>query len=176
VEVRRRTESDLDACVALAAVVKAVDDYPPHLPHELLRFVVGSDSIDAWVAQEEGNVVGHVALNRTTSDEVMALAGQVLGKPPEALAVVARLFVAPTRRGEGTGARLLRTATVAAVDRGLAPILDVATHFKPAIALYEKLGWRRVGSVTVTFLEQDLHEFVYVGPGQVPTGRWVLGR
>ena len=106
----------------------------------------------------------------------MALAGQVLGKPPEALAVVARLFVAPTRRRAGTGARLLRTATAAAVSRGLTSILDVATHFRPAIALYEKLGWQRVGSVTVTFLDQALHEFVYVGPSQVLTDRSILAR
>jgi GNAT superfamily N-acetyltransferase len=106
----------------------------------------------------------------------MALAGKVLDKPAEALAVVARLFVAPGHRGKGTGARLLHTAAVAAAERGLAPILDVATHFNPAIALYEKHGWHRVGSVTVTFRDGDLHEFVYVGPGQAPTHRSAVGR
>lgn len=81
--------------------------------------------------------------------------------------MVARLFVAPTCRRAGAGGRLLQAATAAAEARGLAPILDVATHFMPAIALYEKHGWTRVGSVTVPFSDRDLHEFVYVGPGQV---------
>lgn len=162
--VRPRIAADLDACEALAAVVRAVDGYPPHLPQQLREFVASPEALGAWVAEDGAEIVGHAVLNRTTSDEVMALASEVLDTPAEALAVVARLFVAPRSRRHGAGGQLLRAATAAAEARGLTPILDVATHFQPAIALYEKHGWRRIGSVTVPFRDRDLQEFVYVGP------------
>lgn len=174
-DIRRRTDVDVDGCEALAAVVRAVDGYPPHLPQELRQFVASPDAFDAWVAEVDGHIVGHVALNQTTSDEVVAHACEVLNKPAESLGVVARLFVSPAYRRAGAGGRLLQAATEACNIRGLTPILDVATHFEPAIALYEKHGWRRIGYVTVAFRERDLHEFVYVGPGQV-VGSTVLVR
>lgn len=167
VDVRPRIDSDLDGCEDVAAVVRAADGYPPHLPHQLRQFVASEDALGAWVADDSGQIVGHVALNPTSSDEVLALACAVLHKPPAALGVVARLFVAPSRRGQGTGGRLLRVATAAALRRGLVPILDVGTHFAPAIALYERNEWTRLGAVTVTFRERNLDEFVYVGPGEL---------
>jgi GNAT superfamily N-acetyltransferase len=166
-DVRPRIDSDLDGCEDVAAVVRAIDGYPPHLPHQLRQFVASQDALGAWVADDDGQIVGHVALNPTSSDEVIDLACAVLQKPAAALGVIARLFVAPSRRGQGTGGRLLRAATAAAVSRGLVPILDVGTHFTPAIAMYEKHGWTRLGAVTVTFGDRDLPEFVYVGPGQL---------
>ena len=166
VDVRPRIDSDLDGCEKVAAAVRAADGYPPHLPHQLRQFVESPNAFGAWVADDDGKIVGHVALNPTSSDEVIALACEVLHKPAAALGVVARLFVAPSHRRQGTGRRLLRAATAAAAARGLVPILDVGTHFKPAIALYEKHGWTRLGAVTVTFGDRNLDEFIYVGPGQ----------
>ena len=165
-DIRPRTDSDLDSCADLAAVVRAADGYPPHLPDHLRQFVASPDALGAWVADDDGQIVGHVALNPTSSDEVIAFACEVLDRSAAVLGVVARLFVAPSRRGRGTGRRLLRAATEAAEARGLVPILDVGTHFTPAIALYEKHGWTRLGAVKVTFGERDLDEFVYMGPGQ----------
>lgn len=166
VHIRSRAASDLDACEALASAVRALDGYPPHLPHELRSFISTSDAFEAWVAEEDEQVLGHVSLHRTSSDEVMALACKVLGARLDALGVVARLFVAPARRGQGIGGDLLMRATAGALARGLSPILDVATHFKPAIALYEKHGWVRIGQVKVAFRKRHLNEFVYVGPGE----------
>src|SRR5262249_41595635 len=111
VHIRPRTEADLDGCEALVAVVRAVDGYPPHLPHQLRQFVASPDAVAAWVAEADGEIVGHVVLNRTTSEEVMALACAVLDRPAESLVVVARLFVAPPYRRAGTGGRLLQAAT-----------------------------------------------------------------
>jgi GNAT superfamily N-acetyltransferase len=164
VHIRARAERDLDGCAALAAAVKRRDGYPPHLPTDLRQFVAGIDVVEAWVAEVDGEVVGHVGLHRTTSEEVIEMACRELGVEPAALGVVARLFVAPARRGEGVGGQLLAAAASAATVRGLRPILDVGTMFTPAIALYEKHGWTRIGQVTVPFRDLDLHEFVYVGP------------
>jgi hypothetical protein len=45
------------------------------------------------------------------------------------------------------------------------PILDVAVQLSPAIALYERRGWTRLGRVTVALSDCTLDEFVYVSPG-----------
>ncbi|MDQ3107671.1 MAG: hypothetical protein M3Q68_07700 [Actinomycetota bacterium] len=50
--------------------------------------------------------------------------------------------------------------------RGFAPILDVATHFTAANALYERAGWRLLGCVAVDIGggRDPFDEFVYVAP------------
>jgi GNAT superfamily N-acetyltransferase len=162
--VRPRSDGDLDRCADLARVVQQRDGYPPHVPSELRRFIAPPDAIAAWVAESTAEIVGHASLHRTSSDEVMALASQVTGRPAEELGVVARLFVSPAARRSGVGLSLLSTATADAVARGLWPILDVGAHFAPAINLYEKCGWVRAGEVAVPFRGQTLREFVYLGP------------
>jgi ribosomal protein S18 acetylase RimI-like enzyme len=45
------------------------------------------------------------------------------------------------------------------------PILDVVDRFAPAIGLYERAGWRRLGTVKVQLPDgTDLREHVYVAP------------
>ncbi len=167
--VRTRTEADLNACVQLAEVVHRVDGYPPYLPGDLRSFVASPGVIEAWVAERNGEIVGHVALHGRSSDAVMALAAGVTGRPPDRLGVVARLFVAPAARRDGVGELLLGTAASAAVELGLWPILDVAAQFDAAIRLYEKCGWRCAGRVTVHFGDAtSLDEVVYVAPDPGP--------
>ena len=56
-------------------------------------------------------------------------------------------------------------AAQAAHDRARWPILEVATHFDAAIALYERAGWTRAGRVNVHFRDAEpLAEYVYIGP------------
>jgi hypothetical protein len=63
------------------------------------------------------------------------------------------------------GRQLLRTAAAEAAGRGLTPALDVSTSYASAIALYEREGWRRVGTITVAMPDGDpIDEYVYVGP------------
>jgi len=169
--VRTRTEADLNACVQLAVVVHRVDGYPPYLPGDLRSFVASPGVIEAWVAERNGEIVGHVALHGRSSDAVMALAAGVTGRPPDRIGVVARLFVAPAAREDGVGGLLLGTAASAAVELGLWPILDVAAQFDAAISLYEKCGWRCAGRVTVHFGDAtSLDEVVYVAPDPGPEG------
>ncbi len=164
-EVRVRREDDLDSCERLARVVHAVDGYPPRLADDLRHFVAARGAIGAWVAESDGNIVGHVALQRTSSEVVMALASQATRRPPDRLCVVARLLVAPTDRGRGLGGHLLATAAEAGLARGLWPILDVASHFEPAIRLYAKSGWACAGQVTVHLPRSEpLDEVVYIAP------------
>ncbi|CAN5296759.1 hypothetical protein BH20ACT3_BH20ACT3_07090 [soil metagenome] len=163
--VRGRTDDDLDACERLAGVVHRVDGYPVYLPDDLRSFIATPDAHAAWMAEHHGEGVGHVALHPRSSEVVMALASEVTGRPPERLGVVARLLVDPAARGLGVGRALLAAATDGAGERGLWPVLDVATHYGPALRLYEACDWVRAGQVTVTFRHGGtLDEYVYLGP------------
>jgi GNAT superfamily N-acetyltransferase len=162
--VRRRTEEDLDDCQRLMLEVHAVDGYPHLLPADPRPFIASADALATWVAEEAGEIVGHVALHRRNVAEAMAVASAYLRLPPDQLGVVARLFVSPEVRRAGVGRALLRVASEEAVDRGLWPVLDVAPDFVAAITLYETCGWIRAGKVIATFGANSLEEFVYVGP------------
>jgi GNAT superfamily N-acetyltransferase len=165
--VRSRTASDLDACIAVARVVHDRDGYPPYLPKgDFTRLLVSDDALAVWVAAADAEIVGHVALHRHSTPAVMTLATNALGCNEARLAVVARLLVAPERRREGIATRLLDTAVAHARGSGRIPILDVWTGLPDAIAVYDRLGWRRLGPVAFTPSEQDpMQEIVFVAPG-----------
>jgi GNAT superfamily N-acetyltransferase len=163
--IRERREEDVTACTRLAQLVHDLDGYPPYLSGELRDFMQSPDAIGAWVAEFDGDIVGHVALHARSSDAVMGLASAASGHPPGRFGVVARLLVSPAARQGGVGRALLRTATVHAVELGLYPVLDVVTRFLPAIALYESCGWIRAGVVTIPLPDgTSVDEFVYLGP------------
>jgi ribosomal protein S18 acetylase RimI-like enzyme len=163
--VRDRADADLAACADLAAAVHESDGYPHYLPGDLRSFIAASSAYQAWVAERDGQVAGHVALHARTCGSVMELASEALGRPPEGLGVVSRLLVSPDARGERIGRALLETATQAAIARDLWPILDVSVDLTAAIALYERCGWVRAGQVCVRFSDGNgLTEWVYLGP------------
>jgi GNAT superfamily N-acetyltransferase len=151
--------------------VHRVDGYPPRLADDLHAFMTSPGAIDVWVAEHDGQIVGHIALHTTSSVEVMELASCATGQPAAQLCVIARLLVAPTVRRTGVAQTLLATATHAAHARGLWPVLDVATQFVGAIRLYETAEWVCAGKVTARIPRADpLDEFVFLGPGP-PAGR-----
>jgi GNAT superfamily N-acetyltransferase len=163
--VRPRVDADLDGCARLVEVVHASDGYPAHLPDDVRGFVASRHAYGAWVVEVGAQVVGHVALHSRGAREVMALVREAIGIEDRGVAVVARLLVSPAARRQGIGRALLATATTAATARGLRPIIDVATHHEPAIALYEAAGWIRAGATTVHIPDRaELREFVYLGP------------
>ncbi|MEU8781622.1 GNAT family N-acetyltransferase [Streptomyces sp. NPDC048637] len=120
--IRRRQDSDLDACVAVLAEVHTHSGYPHHWPDDPARWLTPEGLTAAWVAGTDGTVTGHAALCG---------------------AEVSRLYVAPAARGAGLGGRLLRAVAAEAAARGLRPVLEVKTTDTAAIALYERQGWRR---------------------------------
>ena len=162
--VRARTDDDLDALAVIAAEVQERDGYPVRWSLDLRKFVASAGALAAWVAvDEEGHVVGHVALNPRSSPAVMARAADVLGH--DRVGVVARLIVAPAARRSGTAALLLRTAADDARRRGLHPILDVVAASLAPRSLYEREGWRDVGTVRAVFGDGfSVVEAVYVAP------------
>ena len=71
----------------------------------------------------------------------------VLGVEDGVDVVIARLVVAPERMGRGIGRALARHAIALAGDRGLR--VGTAAANRPALALYDSLGFRRVAQRTV---------------------------
>jgi GrpB-like predicted nucleotidyltransferase (UPF0157 family)/GNAT superfamily N-acetyltransferase len=169
--VRERTAFDLSACIEMAVAVHQLDGYPVYLPTDLRTFLDSPGAYDAWVVESRGVVVGHVALHRRSSDGVMAMASAALRQPQPKVAVIARLLVAPTARRLGVGKMLLDVARHHALDRGLWPILEVATKLLGAVDLYEHCCWVRAGAVTIALDNgTSLDEFVYLGPGTPDDG------
>jgi GNAT superfamily N-acetyltransferase len=165
--VRERAEADIAACARLARLVHERDGYPHYPPGDLRSFIASPGAYRAWVAEQGGAVIGHVALHRGTTRPVLETASAALGRPPHRLGVVARLLVSPHTRRAGAGRALLETAAREAAARGLSPILDVATDLAAAISLYERCGWVRAGAVTVRFSDGNtLREYVYLAPAE----------
>jgi GNAT superfamily N-acetyltransferase len=169
--VRERTEADLDVCLHLARAVKAHDDYPPRGPIDIEWFLDPDEQLAAWVAEQGSSILGHVALHSAADYVTTRLASDHLGRPQTDLGLVARLFVDPLHRGLGVGQALLARATTAAIERGLHPVLDVATHLHDGVALYESVGWERVGEVILDTwddqpVDPPLPMYVYVVPAR----------
>jgi ribosomal protein S18 acetylase RimI-like enzyme len=164
--IRPRRAGDLAACADLVREVHARDRYPRFPQSDVGSFLALSNPYGCWVADQDGEVAGHIALVPRSLPSAMELAAQALGRTADQLAVVARLFVSPRARGQGAGRLLLDTATAAATARGLWPVLDVDTELAGAIALYESQGWTRAGEITVRWSDgRTLTEYVYLGPG-----------
>jgi ribosomal-protein-alanine N-acetyltransferase len=164
--VRPRMDADLDECVRIAAVVQGIDGYPGRRPLDLRAFLDSSDALSAWVAEyDDGGIAGHVAVHRESMPVVMARAAAYVNLEPTELAVVARLIVDPAMRRLGVGRALLHAGAEAAQGHGRHPVLDVATHYEAAIALYDSCGWRNAGEVTMMFGDGfELQSYVYVAP------------
>ncbi|WP_433359601.1 GNAT family N-acetyltransferase [Streptosporangium sp. CA-115845] len=128
-DIRGRTPADLDACIAALADVQTVDRYPVDWPNDPGGWLTPGDLAGAWVAVEAEVVFGHVAVTRGME--------------------ITRLFVTPAARGRGVAARLIGTVR-AAVQTPLK--LEVSSEGEAAIRLYERIGWRRVGSTRATWL------------------------
>lgn len=161
-QIRPRTADDMPSCVAALATVQRADRYPVDWPDDPERWLSPRNMLGAWVAVEGPVVVGHVAL--THGDAVIA---DVVGEPPERLAAVARLFVSVPARGQGLAVGLLEHAARAATADGFLPVLEVESGAAPAIALYERAGWRFVDTFTgdwQTAAGRAALLRVYVGP------------
>lgn len=163
--IRARQPGDIDACIALLADVHAADRYPLQWPANPPAWLTSNDLLGAWVVEHESRLVGHVSLCSAASESSASLWSSACDVPPEQLAVIARLFAAPSARGRGVGAALLDVACDEARSRGLRPVLDVLDLNQRAMALYERKGWRRIASVPASWAVIDskehlLHYFI----------------
>jgi GNAT superfamily N-acetyltransferase len=144
VSVRPRLGQDLEALVEVAARVREVDGYPAYLSdNDFHGFLTRPAALAPWVAEVDGEVVGHVALSPESHPEAMAIVRKA-GITGE-IGVVGRLLVDPAVRRQGLGAHLLEKARDAAVRQSRVPVLDVVVSAAPAISLYRESGWEELG-------------------------------
>jgi GNAT superfamily N-acetyltransferase len=108
------------------------------------------------------------ALHRLTSPPLAEILTGA-GFDSELGGVVSRLMVDPAQRGRGLGMVLLDTATAAAHQRRLRPVLDVVTTYSSANQLYRRAGWQQIGVVSVAMPSGAMiDEYVHVGPPLPP--------
>jgi GNAT superfamily N-acetyltransferase len=163
--VRPRTEDDIDALVAIAAATQTDSGYPHPVVTDLRSFVTSPrSSLAAWVAEDDGVIVGHGALHSKGSTEMTAVVRAAVGEDVP-FGVVSRLFVSPSVRRGGAGRLLLARATEEAVARSLVPVLDVSIHFGPANALYAACGYEQIGTAAVpisadVIFEENVYRYV----------------
>jgi GNAT superfamily N-acetyltransferase len=138
--VRARTDDDLDECVKILAEVHRRDAYPMRWPADPAGWLNSSKLTGVWVAALDGTLVGHAGLATAAPSDA---APKLFGAPA---AMVTRLFVAPAARGHGAASALLARVVRTAQECGLHPVLDVDSAGTSAIALYERLGWRFLGT------------------------------
>jgi GNAT superfamily N-acetyltransferase len=144
-QIRQRRNKDLGACARLMHVVFYADHYPEQWPDAPRRWLADDSVLDAWVAEELGEILGHVAISRVTGDTRDALRWrEVTGHDPAELACVSRFFVRPRVRGEGIGTALLDVASAAIASRGLMPVLDAVAREPARFRVLEDRGWKMV--------------------------------
>lgn len=134
------------------------------LPFPTEEFIARPHELAAFVAEFDGEVVGHVcvqsvqgqALTHAHDDDALDRAwSRGHGRPVDELATVSALFTALSARGEGAGGALLDTAVDWIRDEGLAPCLDVVPAHTIALQVYEARGWTRVGEARPPWLPPD---------------------
>lgn len=148
--VRPRADTDLPRCVEALAGVQAADRYPVDWPADPAGWLTPHGMTDAWVVTAGADVVGHMAL----TPPGLALA-TATGLPEQRLLAVARLFVSTRARRRGVAALLLDRAIETGAARGQTPLLEVETAASAAIRLYERAGWRHVGTSTADWTTAD---------------------
>jgi predicted N-acetyltransferase YhbS len=163
--IRDRRPDDGAALEAIALETHHRDGYPKYLPADLRSFIVENDALRAWVAQRDGEILGHVALHARAAPEVMEIVLSATGLDEDQVIVLARFLVAPWARRQGIGSALIERATEEAVSMGRRAVLDVVDTHHDAIALYERGGWTRAGRVDWALPGgRPLREFVYLSP------------
>ena len=148
--IRPRRPADVPACLAVLAAVHAGDGYPARWPADPAGWLSPPGLAAAWVAEDDGRLLGHVGLAADVpglgAADLPGPVGTEPGDPGDRLVAVTRLFVDPAARRRGLARGLLAAARSAGTAAGLQLSLDVVDDGGPAPAVYERLGWRPVGS------------------------------
>jgi ribosomal protein S18 acetylase RimI-like enzyme len=134
--LRDREAADLGLCVRALAEVHQTNGYPTNWPADPARWLTPPGIVRAWIVRaDELPIAGHVLLRQ--------VADSPAGHP---VAEVSRLFVAPAARRQGVAQALLQQAMHWAQGNEQDLVLEVTDHLQAARALYERAGFRRIGT------------------------------
>ena len=165
VRVRLRREQELAACARLLGLVQAESHYPASRPTSLRGWLADPALLGSWVAERNGEVLGHVAVGPVGSDAASRMRWrEVTGRPATELLGVSRLFVRARARGQGLGALLLETAVADVRSRGLVPVAELVSPSREGVRLYEKHGWRLVARHAWGGRGDGLTSYMYLLP------------
>ena len=147
VEIRPTIPTDLDALADVLVQVHASDGYPVEGVDDARAWVNLPEALGQWTAVLGGAPVGHVALLQPMPDDASVNLAGGQGYPTETLAVLARLFTAPSSRGAGVADLLMCEAEQHARQIGYDLVLEVLDKDQAALHLYRRRGWRSLGSI-----------------------------
>ncbi|NEB36764.1 GNAT family N-acetyltransferase [Streptomyces sp. SID14515] len=163
--VRPRESRDLAEAATVLTAVHESDGYPVEGVEAPEAWLSPEGLLTAWVAELDGNLVGHVAINSPQpGEEVARIWREKSGDDNSGIGVLARLFVAREARKESAGKQLVEAATTYARKRHLRLVLEVLTKDAAAIRLYERLGWQRIGETVHTFDGKQVDAVCFVAP------------
>lgn len=162
--IRERRPTDLPVLAELLGEQQPTTSYPQRwpLPFPVEEFLVRPGELAAWVAVDEGAVVGHVSVTDLTVGRMADEWTRATGRSAEGLAEVSVLFVAGGRAGSGIGGALLETALVDIRGRGLVPMLDVVGEDTSAGHFYRRRGWRTVGTARPPWLPDHRPDLAFM--------------
>lgn len=160
--VRHRRPKDVPACARLLRVVHDQDGYPLDWPDAPRAWLAGEHLLEAWVAERQGEILGHVAIAPVGVEGVSRFRWQeTTGRTHAELVAVTMLFVRPRVRGQGIGTALLAVAADGIGARGLLPVIEVVGE--PAMKLLDSRGWRRVATDPLPGGRDRSRVHLYVG-------------
>lgn len=158
------------------------------LPIPVEQFLHATDALGAWVAEVDGDVVGHVCHTGPRdgypgAEQLHAACAQAHGCGVGELSWVSALFVAERARGTGAGRLLLRAVVDGIRSAERHPCLEVLPHHGSARQLYLATGWRDVLRVRPPWLTSavgdagpDVHVMVLTQePGVLPASATTAG-
>ena len=142
-EIRAATTADVPALVALMADFYAEAGFalPAAAAGQAFATLLETPALGAvWVAEVDGEPVGHVVLTLVFSMEYGGLR-----------AFIDDLFVRPAARGRGAGAALLAAAREGAMARGARALcVETGLEGHPARTLYARAGYDDSGHALLT--------------------------
>jgi GNAT superfamily N-acetyltransferase len=163
--IRLRQETDIAAAAVGLAQVHALDGYPVEGVSQPEAWLTPPGMIASWVAEISGTLAGHVLISRPKGEEAVSLWLNQSHDAEEKVAVLARLFVLPQARKRSVGEKLLAEAVSYANRHGIRLVLDVLLKDAAAIRLYERSGWKRIGSASHSFgADQRAEALCFVSP------------
>nr|POF16593.1 putative n-acetyltransferase [Quercus suber] len=141
--VRLRVDADLERCADILCRVYAASGYPVDGVDNPKKSLCTGNLLQAWVAERQGEVIGHAALYANENDLSVRMWKQ--SHQDEHVATLGKLFIDPQRQGGGAATALLKTAQSWGRTAGMRLVLFALIKDPPAVRLYERLGWIEFG-------------------------------
>lgn len=109
--------------------------------------VCGIQNNDLLILKMNNEIAGSIILNHVPESAYSQVIWGIEADYKDII-VIHTLVVSPKYMKNGVGKKLMEFAKIYSLEQGIKTIrLDVSIHNTPAIALYEKCGYRYVGTV-----------------------------